>query len=151
MTVPGPDDPRPPAAAEAGPAAVYDEPASPAAFSRWLRQERELRDLSRADVSRATKLAPTMVDALESGDPARMPARGYIYGYLRTYAGALGLDPDEVVLRWQEVEAAEPSPEPEPAQSRPRVVLGTGSRLPLVAAAGALAALAAAAAAWLLG
>ena len=38
-----------------------------------------------------------------------MPPHGYIYGYLRTYAGAVGLDADDVVLRWQEVEAKEPA------------------------------------------
>jgi cytoskeletal protein RodZ len=73
-----------------------------AAFGRWLLQERELRALPREEVARLTKLAPGVVEALESGDPARMPPRAYLLGYLRAYAGAVGLDADEVVLRWQE-------------------------------------------------
>jgi cytoskeletal protein RodZ len=72
------------------------------AFGRWLVRERELRALGREDVIRATKLAPGVVEALESGEAARMPPRAYVVGYLRAYAAAVGLDADEVVLRFEE-------------------------------------------------
>jgi cytoskeletal protein RodZ len=78
-----------------------------AAFGRWLLQERELRDLSRDEVGRLTKLGRAIIDALESGDPDRMPPKAYVFGYLRSYANAVGLDADDVVLRWQEVVGAE--------------------------------------------
>lgn len=80
------------------------------AFSRWLKQERELRDLSPEEIAAATKLTQGVIEALESGDEARMPPRAYVVGYLRSYAAAAGLDADEVVLRWQE--AAGDAPEP---------------------------------------
>jgi cytoskeletal protein RodZ len=86
------------------------------AFGRWLRQERELRDVSAAEIAASTRVGAAVIDALETGDEARMPPRAYLLGYLRAYAGAVGLDPDEVVLRWQEaagplpVEAGRPSP-----------------------------------------
>jgi cytoskeletal protein RodZ len=72
------------------------------AFGRWLVRERELRSLGRDDVIRATKLAPATVEALESGEAARIPPRAYVVGYLRAYAAATGLDADEVVLRFEE-------------------------------------------------
>jgi cytoskeletal protein RodZ len=71
-------------------------------FGRWLARERELRGLARDEVARTTKLAPGVVEALESGEAARMPPRAYVVGYLRSYAGAVGLDADEVVLRYEE-------------------------------------------------
>ncbi len=77
------------------------------AFGRWLVRERELRGLDRERVTRATKLAPGVVEALESGAAERMPPRAYVVGYLRAYAAAAGLDPDDVVLRFHE--AAGPS------------------------------------------
>lgn len=77
-----------------------------AAFGRWLRQERELRGLPREEVARLTRIAPAVVDALESGEAARMPPRAYLVGYLRSYAGVVGLDADDLVLRWQEAEGA---------------------------------------------
>jgi cytoskeletal protein RodZ len=72
------------------------------AFGRWLVRERELRGLARDEVARATKLAPGVVEALESGEEGRIPPRAYVVGYLRAYATAVGLDADEVVLRFQE-------------------------------------------------
>ena len=77
-----------------------------AAFGRWLRQERELRGLPRDEVARLTRLAPGVVEALESGEMARMPPRAYLFGYLRAYAAVVGLDADDLVLRWQEAEGA---------------------------------------------
>jgi cytoskeletal protein RodZ len=71
-------------------------------FGRWLARERELRGLARDEVTRATRLAPGVVEALESGEEGRMPPRAYAVGYLRSYAGAVGLDADEVVLRYEE-------------------------------------------------
>jgi len=81
-------------------------------FGRWLLQERELRGLARGEVSKLTKLAPAVIEALESGDPERMPPKAYVFGYLRSYASVVGLDPDDVVLRWQEVVGPEESTVP---------------------------------------
>jgi cytoskeletal protein RodZ len=77
------------------------------AFGRWLKQERELRDLEREELAAATRLGLGVIEALESGDEGRMPPRAYVVGYLRSYAGAAGLDADELVLRWQEAAGPE--------------------------------------------
>ncbi len=86
-------------------------PSGVESFGRHCLRERELRGLSREEVARLTKLAPAVIEALESGDSARMPPRAYLLGYLRSYAGALGVDPDDLVLRWREVEPAPPEPD----------------------------------------
>jgi cytoskeletal protein RodZ len=97
-----------------------------AAFGRWLARERELRGLGRDEVTRAMKLAPGTVEALESGEESRMPPRAYAVGYLRAYAAAVGLDPEEVVLRFQEAAGSGGGPGPRPkrpaAASVPTVV-----------------------------
>jgi len=85
------------------------------AFGRWLKRERELRELEREELAAATRLGVGVIEALESGDEARMPPRAYVVGYLRSYATAAGLDPDELVLRWQEAAGPEPK-----ADRRPR-------------------------------
>jgi len=104
------------------------------AFGRWLARERELRGLARDEVTRATKLAPDVVEALESGEEGRMPPRAYAVGYLRSYAGAVGLDADEVVLRFEE------------AAGSPRATERAGAARRGVRTAAVVAALAAAAA-----
>jgi len=80
------------------------------AFGRWLEQARELRDMLPEEIAASTRLALPVIEALESGEAARMPPRAYVAGYLRAYAAAVGLDADEVVLRWQEA-AGEAVPE----------------------------------------
>lgn len=106
-----------------------------AAFGRWLVRERELRGLSRDEVGRTTKLAPGVVEALESGEEERIPPRAYAAGYLRAYAAAVGLDADEVVLRFEEAAGAPAAPR---RAVRPRAAIAAGV---LLAAAAALAAL----------
>lgn len=109
------------------------------AFGRYLLRERELRGLTPDDVARVTRLAASVIDAIEEGDPERMPPRGYLVGYLRSYAGAVGLDADDVVLRWQEAAgvddadvapgAAGPVARPGTAPARPAIG-APRSRLP---------------------
>jgi cytoskeletal protein RodZ len=100
------------------------------AFGRWLVRERELRGLARDEVIRATKIAPGVVEALEAGDAARIPPRAYVVGYLRAYAAAVGLDADEVVLRFEETSG----PAGAPAAGRPR---GASPRIAIALAAAA--------------
>src|SRR5512141_1068623 len=90
------------------------------AFGRWLVRERELRGLARDEVIRATKIAPGVVEALESGEAARIPPRAYVVGYLRAYAAAVGLDADEVVLRFEETAAPPRAPAAGPRSAAPR-------------------------------
>ena len=81
-----------------------------------------------------------MVEALESGEAARIPPRAYVVGYLRAYAAAVGLDADEVVLRFEE--AAGPVGTPAAGRS------GGGPLRLAVAVALAAAVAAAGAAVW---
>jgi cytoskeletal protein RodZ len=126
-----PADPEPPA--------VTPEDANRerlAAFGRWLVRERELRGLGRDEVGRATKLAPGVVEALESGEESRIPPRAYAAGYLRAYASAVGLDADEVVLRFEE--AAGPALSPAVARRKKLQVSAAMIAALAAAAVGAL-------------
>lgn len=75
-------------------------------FGRWLRLQRELRALSIDDVTSKTKIPPTLVDALEEGQAERLPERVFVLNYIRSYASAVGLSPDEAVNRFQEIPEA---------------------------------------------
>src|SRR5512146_2428639 len=98
--------------------------AAAGSFGRWLSQERELRGLERDEVARLSKLGPAIIASLESGDPDRMPPKAYVFGYLRAYASVVGLDADDVVLRWQEVVGPEETSERRPRRVAPRTVIG---------------------------
>lgn len=81
-------------------------------FGKYLSQQRELRGLSRDEVSRVTKISPSLITALEEGQVERLPGRVFVVNYVRAYAQVIGLEPDEAVLRYQEVDKATPEPSP---------------------------------------
>ncbi len=72
-------------------------------FGRYLQVQRELRGLSIDDVARQTKIPPTLVGALESGQAERFPERVFVLNYIRSYATAVGLAPDDAVNRFHEI------------------------------------------------
>lgn len=117
-------------------------------FGRYLVQQRELRGLSPEDVVRVTKLSPVAVHSLESDRFDQLPGRTFVVGYLRAYATCVGLNPDEVVLRWEEHVGALPPPAED---ATPRLSLkGAAGPMPIRwVFAGAIAA-AAGAALWLI-
>jgi len=89
-----------PASAAGGPASVG--PAAGESFGQYLLRERELRGFSLQQVSDTTRIGVGNLKALEADDLKRLPARVFVLGYIRAYAHAIGLSPDEAVLRYEE-------------------------------------------------
>ncbi len=73
-------------------------------FGRYLTQQRELRGVSRADVASATKIPVNLLAALESGDVDRLPERIFVVNYIRAYAQVIGMESQEAVLRFEEID-----------------------------------------------
>ena len=74
-----------------------------AEFGKYLTQQRELRGMSRDEVAQKTKIPSGILVALETGQAERLPGRVFVVNYIRAYAQVLGLEPDEAVLRYQEI------------------------------------------------
>jgi cytoskeletal protein RodZ len=117
-------------------------------FWRQLAQERELRGVSLEEVAERTKIPRSTLERLESGTPEHLPARVYLVGYLRAYADAVGLDADDVVLRFEEAhpggedgEAREDGETGRPPEPRRAPLLFVSVTLVLLALAGVLWAL----------
>jgi cytoskeletal protein RodZ len=81
-------------------------------FGKYLSQQRELRGLSRDEVSQVTKISPSLIAALEEGQMERLPSRVFVVNYIRAYATVIGLAPEEAILRYEEVDKAKPEPSP---------------------------------------
>lgn len=75
-------------------------------FGRYLQTQRELRGLSVDEIAKQTKIPPTLIGALEAGQSERFPERIFILNYIRSYAGVVGLSPDEAVNRFDEIPEA---------------------------------------------
>jgi cytoskeletal protein RodZ len=60
-------------------------------FGSLLREARERRSISLADVARTTKLSQTSLQLLEAGQLDELPAEVFVRGFIRSYARSVGL------------------------------------------------------------
>jgi cytoskeleton protein RodZ len=65
-----------------------------------LRSAREAHGLSLRDVSRSTKISPTLLTALEQMRFDRLPALIFTRGFVKAYAREVGLDSEEMANRY---------------------------------------------------
>ena len=70
---------------------------APADLGSKLRQARELRGLSIAQISTSTKISVSLLEALERNDGARLPGGIFSRAFVRSFAAEVGLDPDAAV------------------------------------------------------
>lgn len=69
-------------------------------FATELRTHREAKHVTLADLSSLTKIHPRYLRAMEEGDFSFLPAP-YVRAFLRDYAKALELDPDDIIRRYK--------------------------------------------------
>jgi cytoskeleton protein RodZ len=69
-------------------------PLQPPPLGQLLAAERERQSLSRADVAQRLHMSTWQVEALETGDYARLPKGTFLRGFVRNYAKVLGLNAD---------------------------------------------------------
>ena len=74
-----------------------DDPLDGRAPGTRLATERERQGLSRADIAQRLHMSASQVEALETGDYARLPRGTFLRGFVRNYAKLLGIDADALV------------------------------------------------------
>jgi len=78
-------------------AAAHDEQLPLHGVGGRLREARERAGMTVAQLAAETRIPQRHLQLIEAGDFARLPGRTYATGFSRTYARAVGLDPDAVV------------------------------------------------------
>ena len=73
------------------------EPFGPRSAGDELRRQREALGLDLAEVAAALRIKPAYLAALEAGRPDELPGAVYAIGFIRAYAGYLGLDNREML------------------------------------------------------
>src|SRR5262247_1398639 len=89
-------------------------------FGPRLRQERERRQISLTSIAENTKISRSLLEALERDDVSRWPTGIFRRSFVRAYATAIGMDPDDVAKEFAERfpdPAAVPPPPRTPHQS----------------------------------
>ncbi|MDO8643536.1 MAG: helix-turn-helix domain-containing protein [bacterium] len=69
-------------------------------LGQYLKRERDFRGIALEDVFKRTRIAPRILRAIEMDDFEAIPGTVFIKGYLRAYSQFIGLNADEVVLRY---------------------------------------------------
>lgn len=89
-----------------------------ASFGQWLKKSRDLRGLDLEQVADSTRLPVRVLSALESDDVDALPDVAYGVKYARAAAEAIGLDPEDTALRYEEWRATQPAPTLPPPPTR---------------------------------
>jgi cytoskeletal protein RodZ len=76
----------------------------------YLKRERELRQMSIAELAQITRIPARVLQHLENDAHSELPADVFVRGFLRSYANALGLDDESVLARYRGRESQEPPP-----------------------------------------
>lgn len=66
-----------------------------------LRDARNALGMSYTDVAELTKIQPQFLESIENLAKSELPSIGYVLGYVRTYAKAMGLDGASAVARYK--------------------------------------------------
>jgi transcriptional regulator with XRE-family HTH domain len=85
-------------------------------FGERLKRERELREVSMDELTKATRISTRFVEALENEDWAKLPGGIFGHGFVRTIARYLGLNEEALLgeydmARAEHSAAAPPKPE----------------------------------------
>ncbi len=68
----------------------------------FLQQAREKMGLSIADIAEITKIRKRYLVAIEQGKTKELPDEVYLRGFLRSYAKALGICPEEIISLYEQ-------------------------------------------------
>jgi cytoskeletal protein RodZ len=72
------------------------------AFGERLRRHREKQQITLQQIAASTKVAASLFAGLEKGDCSRWPGGMYNRSFIRGYASAIRLDPDDVAAEFAE-------------------------------------------------
>lgn len=73
-----------------------------------LKREREFRKISLREVSKNTRVREHLLRAIEEDRYDLLPSPTYVKGFLLAYAKYIGLDPNDILLRYESVLKGEP-------------------------------------------
>ena len=85
----------------------------------YLRRTREGRAMSIGEIARATRIPTSAIERIEADHFDDLPGEVFTRGFLKAYAAAVGLMPDEVLARYtaaRRVVSVEPLPIATPVQ-----------------------------------
>lgn len=87
-------------------------------FGERLKRERELREVSMEELTKATRISARFVEALENEDWAKLPGGVFGHGFVRTIARYLGLNEEALLGEYDSARAEHSPPLPPKPEER---------------------------------
>src|SRR5229473_1201207 len=87
-------------------------------FGERLKRERELREVSMEELTKATRISARFVQALENEDWAKLPGGVFGHGFVRTIARYLGLIEEALLGEYDSARAEHSAPAPPRPEER---------------------------------
>jgi cytoskeletal protein RodZ len=87
-------------------------------FGERLKREREMREVSMEELTKATRISTRFVEALENEDWAKLPGGVFGHGFVRTIARYLGLDEEALLGEYDLARSEKLPPAPPKAEER---------------------------------
>ena len=87
-------------------------------FGERLKRERELREVSMDELTKATRISARFVEALENEDWAKLPGGVFGHGFVRTIARYLGLNEEALLGEYDSARAEHSAAVPSKAEQR---------------------------------
>lgn len=81
-------------------------------LGKYLRKERESRNVSLRELSKNTRVREPILKAIEEDRYDLLPSLTFVKGFLTAYAKYIGLDSSEVILRYQQTLKGVPEADP---------------------------------------
>lgn len=69
----------------------------------YLKNNREAQNITLEEVSQATRIRRTILEAIENNNYDRIPPKVFTQGFIKSYASYLGLDENDVIKRYHEI------------------------------------------------
>src|SRR5689334_4265794 len=71
-------------------------------LGRYLRRERELRQISLEEIAQSTRIPLRMLQSIEEDQHDLLPGEVFTRGFLKSYAKSVGLAADDILARYGE-------------------------------------------------
>jgi cytoskeletal protein RodZ len=81
-------------------------------LGKFLKKEREMRNIPLEEISKVTKINERYLKAIEEDKYDLLPPALYVKGYLNVYARYLNLNPKEIILQYENYLKSLIPPEP---------------------------------------
>jgi cytoskeleton protein RodZ len=87
-------------------------------FGELLKREREMREVSLNEVTKATRIGPHFLEALENEEWDKLPGGFFNRGYVRAIARFLGLDEENLLAEYDLAHGDSNLPTPQPYENK---------------------------------